>query len=138
MKSLFHKFNFLLAACVFMCFGCYSRTEITGTAYFPINCTRDNFQYRAFVVSDGAYGREYSDRTKKTVTISIKAQNRDLFKKEYKFVAGNLDWEFIWPSAGNLRIRFYERDKNQNEKDVKVVELALDPNENSFFEVNLK
>ena len=123
-------------AFILLCAGCSSRTEVTGRAYYPPNSTRETYEYSAFVVSKGAYGKQYSDSSQKEVEVSVKAKTGILFTKRYYFDAGNLDWEIIWPEAEDLRIRFFERKTDQSERLIKTIKLIIDPKTLRYVEVN--
>ena len=69
-------------------------------------------RYSAAVVARTGRGESFDERHEKTIHIGILRRGTEppdyLFKKEYKFFVGNLDWRILWVDPEQVRIIFYD------------------------------
>jgi hypothetical protein len=106
MQSLKH--SLILTGCALFITGC-TRTYISSGK--PEQRSPDGMNYVS-LVGHGAYGKAYSDQTKKLLDVQIERNTGTnetvLFSHRYKFVAADMSWSVRWTSPETLIVDVFD------------------------------
>ena len=109
-KYIINFLTFLIAAVCSV--SCASFTYVTKTVYYPLGADRSTAEYTLFISIRGERGHAYIERGNKIINVSIKRNGREVLSKQHKVVAGDLDSKIIWETPTNIKITYFEMDKD--------------------------
>ena len=110
---------------------------LTAFAVFAAGCTRTyvgtggqgvpspDGSYRLTLRAHGAYGRSYTDKTKKGIRIGIwrgsgqSATETSLCSETYTLVGSDLNWHVQWSSAEDVVVHLYDNGSGVSSHDAR-------------------
>jgi hypothetical protein len=91
--------------------GCMTHTVISEPSFYPPQLKAyesAEAQFTAYVSAHGASGKAYTDRTPKTVYISLAKRGGSKTTAKVIISAADLSWSVSWKTPGEPVLHFYD------------------------------